>query len=359
MNPKEKSKSGTKPLYLNDDEFIKNPFAIVKKLGNFSVSQTNIIMTLIANIQDRLDEISSQPKNTQQLSIWADEEFVNDKIQFTLPLKSLGIKARDYQDLEDACQRLTSVTVPVTRFKEDGKSYHANIPMIRCWIPDVAEKANGEALKFKNGTRRTGELIIEIEKIISTTYFHTRNGYTNQLYKLNRKCKRSKTFPIYSILSRYKEKWGDNDAGIYIEDYQKVKQLLGVLSFKPGTQLVDYDTYPKWKDFKRRVIDPSQVELKGLFEEERSDFYFEYTPIYEDGRAQRGNPDKIRFELIFSKNAEATEMKDESPKVDTESHGGLQAYVNALRAAWNGDEEKRKEYPNWERDYPKYQHLYV
>ena len=71
MNPKEKSK----PLYLNDDEFIKNPFAIVKKLGNFSVSQTNIIMTLIANIQDRLDEISSQPNflgtNCAKYSVFA------------------------------------------------------------------------------------------------------------------------------------------------------------------------------------------------------------------------------------------------------------------------------------------------
>ena len=87
----------------NDIDFIMNPITYTQIRGNFSLVQTNLMIAIIAQLQDRIKE---QLSFDNMSTLFKPEDLSGNLLNFEIPLKELGISPKKYGELETACEAL-------------------------------------------------------------------------------------------------------------------------------------------------------------------------------------------------------------------------------------------------------------
>lgn len=304
MNKEEKKK---KPVLLSpknelakdldNTEFVKNPFIYSQVRGDFTPLQTELMVEVAACLQERIDEWLATERANRSNSLFTVEEMNTGPLKFCIPLKSIGLKPTQYQQLFETCEKIISVQSPYIQI--DEKTGEERIGKMNIFskfdMPTSGETKEGEKMKFAGGRRRTGELNLYMNPEGARDLFDMRHGYVEILRRIAKICHVRLTPRLYIYLSR----WRNTPKHSKAVDFLELKEYLGMLEWDSHREKIKSEKHVKFAQFKSRVLDPIQADLKMLAEANQVDFWFDYELIYRVGQ-KKGNPEQIRFDLHFS-----------------------------------------------------------
>lgn len=278
-------------------DFILNPVSYTQIRGNFSLVQTNLMIAIIAQLQDRIREQLSMGEGT---FLFKPEDLTGNLLNFEIPLRELGISPKKYGELEVACEALLHVDMSYKRFDErEGLEYNVKQNIFhKIEFPTAELNAEGEKVAYKSGQRRKGVIKIQMVDESAREILNLRKGYTRHLKGITSLCRSPRTPRLYIYLSAWRR------IGACTVNYIDLKEFFGVLTFSKDRKRITENRYVKYGAFHRDVLDPVLKEMKKLSDEGKVEFCFEYEPIYPRG-ITRGDPDSIRFTLIEGKMGQA------------------------------------------------------
>lgn len=282
---------------LDNTEFVKNPFIYSQVRGDFTPLQTELMVEVAACLQSRIDEWLATEKDQRQMSLFTQEEMNTGPIKFCIPLKSIGLKPTQYQQLFETCEKIISVQSPYIQI--DEKTGEERIGKMNIFskfdMPTSAETKTGDKMKFASGRRRTGELNLYMTPEGVKDLFDMRHGYVEHLRRIAKICRCRLTPRLYIYLSR----WKNTPKHCKSVDFLELKEYLGMLEWDSHREKIKSEKHVKFAQFKGRVLDPIQEDLKNLANSNQVDFWFEYEVIYPRTQT-KGNPKEIKFLLHFS-----------------------------------------------------------
>lgn len=300
-----------------DTTYIKNPYPLVAIKADLTLAQNNVIISIATELQDRIKNyLDNRGKPVdRQLSLFADEEFTDNKIQIAIPMSNLCKHACDYNDVETASKHMSSILIPVLREDNNGQVYESTAQLMRCWVP-----------KSANSRRRTGQVIVEMEKCVADSILTMREGFVKHIQNIADICSCRRTPHLYMYLS----KWF-NMRETYEISYKELRLLLGVDILGEDQKTIVKSQYKDYKDFCKRILKPIQTELDTLLIENKVDFTFEFSP-------KSGTPDNIKFvRLLFKDPALMPETtKKKKPTKDEKTWEALSAFAVEHNAEWWG-----------------------
>ena len=280
-----------------DLDFILNPVSYTQIRGNFSLVQTNLMIAIIAQLQDRIREQLSMGEGT---FLFKPEDLSGNLLHFEIPLKELGISPKKYGELEAACEALLHVDMSYKRYDEYERQWYDVKQNIfhKIEFPTAELNAEGERVGYKSGQRRKGFIKIDMVDESAREILNLRKGYTRHLKGITQLCRSPRTPRLYIYLSAWRK------IGSCTVNYIDLKEFFGVLTFSKDRKRITENRYVKYGAFHRDVLDPVLKEMKKLSDEGKVEFCFEYEPVYPHG-VSRGDPDSIRFTLIEGKMGQA------------------------------------------------------
>lgn len=290
------SKTNEIVQYFSDNkdlDFILNPISYTQIRGNFSLVQTNLMIAIIGQLQDRIKE---QLGFGQQTLLFQPEDLSGNLLKFEIPLKELGISPKKYGELEAACEALMHVDMSYKRYDEKEKTEYVVMQNIFHSIefPTADVNAEGEKIGYKSGQRRKGVIKIQMVDESAREILNLRKGYTRHIKRIASLCRSPRTPRLYIYLSAWRK------MGKCTINYIDLKEFFGVLTFSKDHKRILDNKYIKYGAFHRDVLDPVQREMKKLSDEGKVEFCFDYEPVYPRG-VTRGDPDSICFHIIEGK----------------------------------------------------------
>ena len=280
-----------------DLDFILNPVSYTQIRGNFSLVQTNLMIAIISQLQNRIRE---QLSIGEKSFLFKPEDLTGNLLNFEIPLKELGISPKKYGELEAACEALLHVDMSYKRWDEyERQEYNVKQNIFhKIEFPTAELNAAGEKVAYKGGQRRKGVIKISMVDESAREILNLRKGYTRHLKGITQLCRSPRTPRLYIYLSAWR-KYGSCKV-----NYIDLKEFFGVLTFSKDHKRIVENRYVKYGAFHRDVLDPVLKEMKKLSDEGKVEFCFEYEPIYPHG-VSRGDPDSIRFTIIEGKMGQA------------------------------------------------------
>lgn len=276
---------------LPEDEYVKNPLSFSQIRGDFSLSQTNLMIGMVAQMQDKIE--GSLSLHNGQMMLFQPEDMNNGMLQIEIPLNQLGIIPQRYGDLEAAVDGLMDMKMTYKSVDERGIEYDTQRNIFyEVSVPTETKTADGSNVNFKGGARRKGVVKIKIYEECVKDIFNMKKGYIEHLKGIARLCRCSRTPRLYIYLSAWRKK------GHYNANFNDLKEFLGVLAYNKERTKIIKNQYEKFSVFTRDVLNPVQEEMKKLAQNNLIEFYFEYEPIYKTVGKKRGNPDMLAFTLI-------------------------------------------------------------
>ena len=280
-----------------DLDFILNPVSYTQIRGNFSLVQTNLMIAIISQLQDRIREQLSMGEST---FLFKPEDLAGNLLNFEIPLRELGISPKKYDELEAACEALLKVDMSYKRYDEyERVEYYVKQNVFhKIEFPKAEINAAGEKVAYKGGLRRKGVIKISMVDESAREILNLRKGYTRHLKGITSLCRSPRTPRLYIYLSAWRR------IGSCTVNYIDLKEFFGVLTFSKDHKRIVENRYVKYGALHRDVLDPVVKEMKKLSDEGKVEFCFEYEPVYPHG-VSRGDPDSIRFTIIEGKMGQA------------------------------------------------------
>ncbi|MBP3711530.1 MAG: RepB family plasmid replication initiator protein [Bacteroidaceae bacterium] len=280
-----------------DLDFILNPVSYTQIRGNFSLVQTNLMIAIIAQLQDRIREQLSLGESS---FLFKPEDLSGNLLNFEIPLKELGISPKKYGELEQACEALLHVDMSYKRYDEyERVEYNVKQNIFhKIEFPTAELNAAGEKVAYKGGQRRKGVIKIQMVDESAREILNLRKGYTRHLKGITQLCRSPRTPRLYIYLSAWRR------IGSCTVNYIDLKEFFGVLTFSKDRKRITENRYVKYGAFHRDVLDPVLREMRKLSDEGKVEFCFTYEPVYPHG-VSRGDPDSIRFTIIEGKMGQA------------------------------------------------------
>ncbi len=204
--------------------------------------ENRVIIRIIEALQpevDLLEKLERKERESSQLSIFnSDVEFVTVRI----PFAKLAPSPDHYRDVKDALKSLRQISI----------SYDDKIK--------ETEVTTGLIVKFQTPKKDkyAKEIDITLDKVVAKELINIAGGYTRYDAEVAWKVRSVYTSRIYQLLSRWK------DLGKCIIPIEEFRSWLGLES-----------KYKEYRDLKRRILTPTEEELKNP--ESGSDIYFDLT----------------------------------------------------------------------------------
>lgn len=305
------------------DEYVKNPLSFSQICGDFSLSQSNIMIAMVGQLQERINAVLQAPDD--QMLLFKPEEMISGDLVVDIPLNQLGVQPQRYSELDAALEALHSMKITYEERDENGIVYKVRNNIIgKSRIPVDEVNSEGARVGYKRGQRRKGSVTISIRRDCVKDLFNLRKGYTEHLKGIVKLCKRSRTPRLYIYLSSWRQK------GNFISEFNDLKEFLGVLTYnRDRTKVID-NKYAKFADFKRYVMDPVEQEMRQLANQNKIEFYFTYEPLYKTGRTT-GNPERILFTLHSTQKGIDFDLNRRIERL----HGTLIASYNLQPEEWD------------------------
>lgn len=257
---------------IDGDVKILVPMQIAMMRTNISKIQQDILLTIIAHIKERLVEIvSGKVKKGEELSLFSQEEIINDgrQVQLEMFFKEFDVSAQNYPKLASALAMLAFIPIELPYQGASGKEYYKYTNLCTVYIP-----------KDKKYNK---VCYITMDSDIAKHLMNFDLGHFFVGLKTSRKLSKYAE-RIYWIL-----KGNINNDGVTLSTKELRKE---------------FGLEHKYEDFyslEKKVLKNSQEEIKDLYSRHECECYFKYEKIYNGGRKKRGEPDAIRFEILYDK----------------------------------------------------------
>ncbi len=295
---------------LEGSEYIKNPLVYSQIRGDFSLIQTNVLVAIAATMQDRIN--SKFSKEGKMGPLFSKEELSRGKITFEVPLASLGVRTKEYASVHESCKALTKLdtTFTYSEYDENGNKLEDRVKTSVIFT-DVDVPT---FITTTGQVRRSGMIKIDMNASVAEQIFNKSGAYVEHLEGIVRLCRSPRTPRLYIYLSAWKHQ------RFCTLNYLALKEFLGVLVYNRERSKIIRDKCKTWAVFHRDVLDPAKKEMRRLADQGKVEFYFDYDPVYHNGR-KRGNPDCVRFNIYpaehFARPVEKQVRRDPTVKALT------------------------------------------
>lgn len=296
-------KNKREDIVLTKDNMLYQPLALAVNGYEATAFQQNVVIAVLRKLRGAIKEQRDGQfkRKPVQLSIFDNEgvqkNFLRDgDLAFDIHLKELGVDTPHYSQAFKAVCTIADAKVWVPAQKEDGtpimirKSFFEigseNIVIVR------DPKTGRQEYKYKN--RSPIFTVIMSKEVVNVLFPNDGKIYD---FIDNTAMMISEKFPkrIYLYLSNFKYMEG----GMTV-DYWRFRHDIGFndneVDPKTKERIIQY---PHYCDFVKRVLRPSVETLKDMADNDISDFYFEYEPIYKTSKRQK-NPDQLHFTFHLS-----------------------------------------------------------
>ena len=289
-------------LALDTHKWINTPIIYSELNGDFTTFQQDVLNMISGKLQDYVkkfldEERYKMPGNPKP--IFTKEEIIANLKDIRINLSDLNIGDNHYVRVNTALAALRKIFVRAPIF-EEGTGQR----MATTWFPifeaiTVPESTFDEEIAIKDNpdliNRRKGYISVDINHRVAAYVFDMSSGYFNHLERIAYFCNSAHTSRIYMRLMAELSKGNSTPSISYLE----LRRYLGMEIIDGPNEFVKEQEakkrpYPKFAQFRQRVLDVAQRDMLRLKEKAQVEITFTYEPIYK-GRAQRGNPEAIRF----------------------------------------------------------------
>lgn len=228
-----------KPIVLPEImDYIVQPNRITKAQGNYTLYQERIFTAIVYYLQEPIRR-EMAGESYKQLEL-----FSSDMVQLEIPLKEISRPA-DYPKVKEAIRTMSTVNVSIKYKNKEGQTRER---VGGLFIADMPEEGNGKGRIRVKFDPLVADLIIRTDK---NSRLQPVN-YTRFAYQIAQTVRNKYSSKLYKLISSWKSK-----GGFYITK-DELYSILGV-----------NDKYPRYTDFKKRVLVPAHEELY-----EKSDCWF-------------------------------------------------------------------------------------
>lgn len=292
------------------------PTVLTMMRYDYTLMQSKIFLQVIDCLQGAIKKAFNAYKKNKsedlEMSLFSNDEIINpensDSIKLKIPIKKFGINPTQYNQLKEAFKSISSVPVEIEFTDKEGVDWQQFDNLCSVTIP-----------KNSSGSNRTDYVYVDIKKRTAAYMLSMKSGYTKYLKQTVLLSTNSYTSRFYMLLSLYRTR--KQSPLIRLSDLRQMLRL--------------ENKYPRFCDFKRRVIDVAYNDLKSMCERGVADFYFEWEKVYTTKSNKTGNPDIIKFTLHFT----------ESSEISTTAKASLEAKRNMIYNILRGEsvllDEKR------------------
>ena len=271
------------PEVLDKEEWILMPLVVTLMGSDMSKLQMNVIMNIIDHISNKLRAVlNHEVEEGKELSLFADQEINEDNsVNLQMYLKDFDVQRGNYPKLVNALRMLAAVPVELPFKSTSGRKYKKYTNFCSVYIPEDVSRNKYCIVSFQQEVA---------ERVIKLDMGH---HYIGKNISYSTKTKYSER--IYWLIS------GHKDLGGVTISNRDLRKILGIEK-----------KYPNFANVEAKILKPSMEELHEMAEAGNCDCYFEYTPIYNNGKSYgQSQPDAIEFS-IFSGKANLDKQLDRS-----------------------------------------------
>lgn len=280
---KKQEKAIIENLPVASSKWIKQPWNLTFVKGEMTLRQLDIFVTLVERLQERINKVLSGESEC----LFDDSEYDMDgKVQVRVPLSSVTDNTNHYSEVASAAYRLYNLNHITECIGDDGLRYMELTHLFESIkIPETEEN------------RREGNIYFTIHRDMVDRVFDLKH-YTRYIKDIARSFCSAYTGRLYMYMLAYK------GIGEWTVEYNDLREMLGCrvwehVEEKKKEEWVE-KKYPKYRNFRDRVLEEAKKELRALAETNSIDCYFDYTPIKAEGRGILEGPQAIRFKIYVT-----------------------------------------------------------
>lgn len=269
------------------------PLEVSTMYQEYGLSQIRAMLTIIRQMQEPINNVINGADVKGQLELFKQNDFgfdndvVEDGVVIELKMKELTNDHTQYKAIREVIGQMQKLNVSYTYRNSDGRDMRIVEPFIRKFIvPEGKQRIHSMHVVL---SPQIAEMIINMDgyswhKILENVILESTNTVTQRLY-------------LY--LSAMRTKSGKREFSVNTIELRRQAGTTHVKYNEDNVPVDDKVGYKQWGMFAKNVLDVAKDELKEKFSEKKCDFYFEWEPIYNAGRARKGEPDLVRF-VTFS-----------------------------------------------------------
>lgn len=267
-------------------KWINTPFAFTRFSKNLTLLQQSILVKVSERLQPFIEEFfgsdlcKSHDKPKELFSQAAKNSGI---IYFDISYAELGVPANNYFAAQDTARKVLDLKVTAPALDEKGK------PVMRDYnIFSYSELSAGkDRVVFQLNT----DIIEYIGKNVVDYVFDMSEKYVSHPDNITLIGKVDRMPMIYYLLRRMCNNVWKPEIKLTVG---QIKEYLGMVEYAGGA--VVRETYPKFSQFRKNVLDTSIDDINRLKRDGLLDVYVTYETIYNTKR-QIGNPYYILFHI--------------------------------------------------------------
>lgn len=265
---------------IENETWLLQPIAVTMMRHDYSLIQIRILVSIVEHMQEKLHEVLN--KRLMEPTIFAPTELANDgRLEVRIYFKGL-VDPNHYPQLRESLKLLASVPVEIPYKTPEGRNYLKVTNLCDVYIPTDT----GIYEKYA---------ILKLDPLVAERIVNLNLGYHRLGKEIVFTCKNRYTQRIYMFI----ESWIKKGA-------MTGRAVIKTLDFRKMLRLEN--SYGKFSDFCRRVLDPAKEELQSMAENGFCDCYFDYDKKYDHGQ-RGGEPDELIFNIFRPKNGSGSAME--------------------------------------------------
>ena len=306
MECEKKAKNGkekAKPIVVSKENLLYQPWKLIKSGYDATAFQQNVIISVLRKLKNSLADMREDyVSGARQLSLFETNDAAlfrdeDDAMTFNIHMKELGVEPQNYQRAFNAVCNIGDIDVWIPVPNPDGETEElerAKLFSIIVKKEDVILDENNQVIGYKY-EKHNPQVKLKLRRNVAETLFQGQIHTFLEATAMNI----SEKFPkrLYMYFANYK------NIGHLEINYWKFRQQIGFEDKDP-----DKIQYPKFYDFRKRVLDPSVEKLREMADMGQAEYWFEYEPVYKgSGRAKA--PDQLHFTIHLSQIGEDYEKQ--------------------------------------------------
>lgn len=305
--PKKKRPQHTKanksPIILSDANLLRQPVVLTLLNYSPSVIGNRVIITIVRKLQETFSKMIEEHEHNKtdwrQLSIFDQIDTIGDyvispdELAFEIHMSELVSDSKRYQEAFNEVYNFSRTPVTYDYVEERDGVRLTMTTSEQLFKTIVVEEENMEHITDRNGRsvvrykNRRPQVALVFSKSMAKRIFSFRDRYGDYLDLPAFDSSNQYFYRIYSFLSIYKYM----DIPVKVVEYDTFREMLGL--YKLNDPRAAYTVY---KDFFRRVIEPTMEEMKRKADEGNIDIWFDMEKGTDDGR-RSATPDWLRFTI--------------------------------------------------------------
>lgn len=273
--------------------WIKQPWNLTFVKGEMSLTQLNIMFSLVYKLQSNINEVL----RGNEESLFPDAVYdKNMNLKIRIPLSEVVDHPQRYKDVELSAYRLYNIHDIIEYKGEDG---YLHRKMAHLFV-------SVEVPVIEGTTRRKGEIVFEINKSMIDQVFKVER-YINYIKGIVGNFRSGHSARLYMYIKAYLSNY-DPEKGFarWVVGYTELREMIGCRVWaspgkdENGNNLKETwieKKYARYNHFKEKVLESARKELEELAKENKVECYFSYDEITDTKAVYETGPKKISFKI--------------------------------------------------------------